>query len=518
MITDQLGTPDSQLGNTQLARFYNPPTFDQDVNHTLNLTQSATPGAVFNRTVEQTLTLVQDAQHPVTESVTSTLTLSHTVAVIKAHLSTVSTPLVLSHSVTYNGNYSRSIFQGLILTHAATKSIRRAIGVSQALTLTHSAVGVASKHAHNELVLSQLAEYEYVNGARNTLELTQSVDVSITVSKRLFSNLGIFHSVQVNGQFNKTVSQPLVLTQTVDYQLVKFTSNHLNLSHTVDYVLAKGTYDQLNLVQSVNVSKSVGKSAANNLINLRHSVVVHKSRAVSVRSALGLSHFVKATKVIHVSASNHLNLAQDLVRDRTIEDVQQSLNLTQEALGQKIAPRSVSSHLALTHTVTVSKTIVRHVQHTLVFNTSFQKPTGIVQHPFVDVPTAYAVKVARITILQSGFGVIVLPSAEFGDSDGNPSRINTKRAMNGTKRIYKRKTITNKLSYSFILDRVKAIELRSFVLAFNTDLITMTNWKGEVWAVLLTNNPFSFSEDAYWGSPWGNKCSITLEFEGVRLN
>jgi hypothetical protein len=46
----------------------------------------------------------------------------------------------------------------------------------------------------------------------------------------------------------------------------------------------------------------------------------------------------------------------------------------------------------------------------------------------------------------------------------------------------------------------------------------MLNWKGEFWLGFFTNNPFDIVEEGYRNAADGNRCTLTLEFEGIRLN
>lgn len=222
-----------------------------------------------------------------------------------------------------------------------------------------------------------------------------------------------------------------------------------------------------------------------------------------------------ARKVKALSASNTLALEHQVTGERYLADVVSELELTQELLGQCIRTKTATSALQLAQSVQLSKTQNLSPSNTLVFKHNYQKPTGF---GLVTVNEVEVVKVDAIVVLQSGDHVIVLPKPEFGDTLGGSSLLNVKRAMDGTTRLYKRSQISNKLTYTFVMDRNKALELKNFVALHPSDQIKMTNWKGEVWIVKFVNNPFTFTEDARRDSTGGNRTNVTLDFEGVKIN
>jgi hypothetical protein len=70
------------------------------------------------------------------------------------------------------------------------------------------------------------------------------------------------------------------------------------------------------------------------------------------------------------------------------------------------------------------------------------------------------------------------------------------------------------LQYSLTLSRMKALELRAFILAYYRATIKLTNHKGEVWYVQFTANPFAFSGKERSNLPGNEMSDITLEVEG----
>lgn len=275
----------------------------------------------------------------------------------------------------------------------------------------------------------------------------------------------------------------------------------------------------INLDDTLSVLKTTVRRDLRRLI-LRQTIGLSKTHSQSVVSNLGLQQTISKSYRPPRTVADTLTMTQTILRDQSDEDVESTLTLVQTISKSKIVTASVSHTLTLTQTVLPQIFVNLHVNSTLVFNPTWEKNTGISSPgtQTVTVPVVIGVKVRRLLILQSPDEVIVLPAAQFADVERGESRVNIKRAMSGDRRTYKRETIASSLSYQFIIDRAKALELRQFILAANTKVLRMENWKGEYWTVVLTNNPFSFTEEGFWNGDRGNKCSITLEFTGVRTN
>lgn len=105
----------------------------------------------------------------------------------------------------------------------------------------------------------------------------------------------------------------------------------------------------------------------------------------------------------------------------------------------------------------------------------------------------------------------VLPNPELADVENSQKSLFIKRAMDGTKRTYVRKSPNRLLTYTFRLQRPKLLELEAFIRAYHSQKILMTNHKGEVWNVFFTSNPFEFGIDRI-----DNDGVITLNLEGIK--
>lgn len=484
----------------------------------LGLSQTLGLAKDIVRSVPHTLSLTQLARKVIDESITSTLVPDQDVTFEKFKQASASNTLVSTHSVVVEVTIKRSINQGLPISQVAGRSIYRALSPTNTLTPTQLASAVVTHPANNTLSLSQSAVALVAKSVHQALVLTQIVDVDVTYRRNTADNYIPFQTLTRNITAHLAAANTLTMSQALVVHNVHSAHNVLALTQSVVVDRVKPAINLLNIAQLVQVSRTIGKNIESEM-DLVHTLIVSKGKALSLTHALGFNQFARGTRRLTVAAANTLALAQALVREYKNRSISQTLTLTQSGECSKLAPRTIEQSLLLTDTVSVAKTLVRSIVDTLVFKTTFEKYVGIADHEFVSVPAVQVVKVKKVVVLQSNTLVIVLPAPEFGDAESGTGRINIKRTMAGGRRVYARDNVTSKLNYQFIIDRKKAIELRNFILNSNTKFLHMENWKGELWAVQMTNSPFSFGEDAAWlGSSGGNKSSITLEFEGVRLN
>lgn len=117
--------------------------------------------------------------------------------------------------------------------------------------------------------------------------------------------------------------------------------------------------------------------------------------------------------------------------------------------------------------------------------------------------------------------ISILPSPRFADGEAPTLTVVSTRAMDGTLRTYvKTKNDRRKLTWSFLLTRHKALELREFVRVYFASDVEITDHNDRRWIGNFTNNPFEFvGEGRANPSPdalaRGEYMTIQLEFEGI---
>ncbi|TXH08445.1 MAG: hypothetical protein E6R03_18190 [Hyphomicrobiaceae bacterium] len=526
--------------------------FNRSIGQTLSFVQFVGLNKDIVREVSQTLTFVQAVHSIIPATATNTLTFTQDVTYQKFKVGNASNTFVPTQLATYERSINQ--LKGHNLTILQAVVLKRNIGVfaSSTLNLTQLAQGVVTKPAYNTLVMSQSATYTLSKVARNLFEPQHFVERDLTANRTLMQTFQPYHAVGLNKLSNESVSQTLALAQSVIGVAVKNASNTLALTQTVNLQLVKPASNFFGLGHFADVNGTFNIRRGHKF-KITQSVTLEHSSARGVTNVLAFNQKAKATRVRHASASNTLVLHQELVQehfDRSKTDV---LVFSQTAVGNRIINRSVGNQLHLAQSMVLSKTLNRTVNHTLTFNNSFQKnvyigskqvaivtvgpsqtvtingkqfvlnsvgPSGYVPingSQYVIVRSAEAVLVKNYVVLEAPGGAIVLPAPEFNDSENWTATTNVKRTMDGSRYIYKKETPANHLSYTFVVDRLKALEMRRFLMMFNTTAMRMINWKGEVWIVVLTNNPFQIIEEGYRSTLYGNRCRFTLDFEGVRI-
>ena len=113
----------------------------------------------------------------------------------------------------------------------------------------------------------------------------------------------------------------------------------------------------------------------------------------------------------------------------------------------------------------------------------------------------------------------ILPSPRFNDTQARRLEVDMKRSMNNTKRSYVKSNDRQTVSYTFILSRMKGLELRAFILAYNASKLRWTDHRGDVWEGYFTRNPFEFSSAGRAaGTPGGEIVEVTIQMEGERIS
>ena len=489
--------------------------FNKGYYQDFDMTQTAIAGWRHDEEVDDTLVMDQFAGHPIFEEVPQTLDLDQDASAVRARHFSASSTLTIVQDVDVSADHDRIVTQGFVINQAATRTISHNLIVNQTITFSQTAVGLTVKPASNTITFSQDATYTVGKHVHQTIIITQSVGIALTILRSIHTVFPMGQSATAEKTYRRTLTDTIVFTQEALAELVHDASNILVFAQDASAYSAKPAFNTLDLEELLILSKSIG-TPADHTVDFEQSAFVTKSYGLSATNAFGMSQFVHGDRILIVSASNTLTILQDLVRTRTLESVNQSLTISQTLACQKRVTPDVEQSFEITQDVQIALTKQLDISQTLIFLPSFEKPIGNGQT--VSVPTVQVVKVHKIVTLQTDDAVITLPSPEFGDREAYVDKLNIKRSMNGVRYIYKRTAPTSKLAYDFVMDRIKAIELRSFILANNSKMIRMENWKGEIWMVLLTNNPFSTTEEARWAGNLGNKSRVTLEFEGVRVN
>ncbi len=516
-FSGQFGSVNAAFGKIEFGILGGGSTLDADATSQLNLTQ--TVHFALALTIPQTITftdqVISGDNLPVDAD--NTITFTHSADVTRSLPASATNTLTFTQAASVEVTLNKLITQHLTLTQAASREIDKVVFPAHTITFTQVASAVTTKAVTNTLTITQSADVLLVKKASNTLIMDSVAAVSITLTKSTHHVFVPFHAATVHTTLNKAVAQTLNLTQVASATVTKFASNTLNLTQSCTVTNSKNTSNLLEITQVCTVNKLVAVNATNALL-LVQTFQPQFIRQVHAHDILAFDQNAAHKLILTHAAQNTIVFSQDLVRVRTNEDLSQTIVFTQAADVVKVSEQTIEQNLEFIQEATVSMSYNRTATNTLVFKEFFTKPVVIGDVTEVNIPQVQVVLVKPFVILQSPQTSIVLPPPEFGDSENSRGFLNIKRTMTGETYVYRRQNPLEKLNYDFVIDRKKAIELRAFLLQNNSKVLTLTNWKGEIWKVLLTNNPFQFTEEGYREGPQGNRSRIPLELQGVKIN
>ena len=122
-----------------------------------------------------------------------------------------------------------------------------------------------------------------------------------------------------------------------------------------------------------------------------------------------------------------------------------------------------------------------------------------------------------MTILQAPFSsiqtTIRLPSPNFGDTLGLGLDMDVMNSINNNRYTYIKRKGRDKINCTIEMTKKKALELQAFINLYLMDEIRLTDYKGDVWNVKLTQNPFDYEYVKR-----GEITTIQLVFEGVKIH
>jgi len=107
---------------------------------------------------------------------------------------------------------------------------------------------------------------------------------------------------------------------------------------------------------------------------------------------------------------------------------------------------------------------------------------------------------------------LMLPSPELGDTQNPEVDVVIRNSMNGKLYSYIKTNTRLLLTWDFVLDLGKAIEVEEFIKVYSSHNIRLTDWREYVYIVKLVNLPITFATIAF-----GERRQVRLQFEGVRV-
>jgi hypothetical protein len=225
---------------------------------------------------------------------------------------------------------------------------------------------------------------------------------------------------------------------------------------------------------------------------------------------LSLTQTVGVSLSVQETVTDNLDLTQTVGIVLTVQhpitdilDFQQTVTLYRSQI------MTVSDVIEFEDTLTIAGNFTTVIRHTIPFSES--TIDRIYENNIISVPSVLILKEQNYVTLQSPTSAIILPNPLFSDTESNVNDVHLSKTVGGKKYSYIKTTKRKHLKYEFNFRYKKCLELRNFLDSSNDIWLTMTNWKNEVWKVILINNPITFTaidREMY---------SVTLEFEGYKI-
>ncbi len=349
---------------------------------------------------------------------------------------------------------------------------------------------------------------------------TQTIGLNKSVGKQVAESLSFTHTQTTQDTLNLSVPETLVLTETLSTA-----GSSYNVE--VDQTLAFTQLIEHATFEIMTHTLTLTQAQTNVVVHNRHvASTIHLlstpghgtfTKTVHAANVIGFNQFQKATKLFTESVTSTITFTEEVAREVHRETISQMLTLSQTLNPDHLVSPLISQQLTLQNVVQYVKVTKVNVSSVLTFLPTHDR--FLADIPFV-VPNIQNVLVTHpCTILSGPSQVVVLPNPQFGDGQGNTGEFTLRYSINGKTYTYVKNNNTTKLNYSFWLSRSKCRELQKFLQTYQADLVQLQNWKGEVWKVYITNNPFEAHSVSLYG-PGVNeeRWDISLEFEGIRMN
>ncbi len=405
---------------------------------------------------------------------------------------------------------TKQIIEVLYIEGAGVRALNVNIEASALVTGVILALDYTVDFTAEAIVIADLTG---IWGLTSDISAEAVVNVELLSYKRMNAAITADGDVAVNIRKNIRYLDASIIASG-DITLVEFDvaperlGNTLNLTHsaTVEKVLSFSIEDTLNLqhqaslvyglrflsissqvlfTHSATFALALPTQTASSTLSFSHSAVPFRelnSYLVLQQEATVTTYFIEGT------ASSVLNLTDLVSLAGSVFNlpVESQLNLTQLATANEVRNLSASSNLTLSQNV-----------FAIVLP---EKKYILLQAPFELIQTS-----------------VVLPNPLLDDNESLISNLTLRRSMDNTPRTYVQTSKNKRLRYTFILNRLKALELEAFFNSYNGADIKMLNWKGQIWKVKLITNPIDYVQTRR-AEPGGDRTDVNVEFEGVLLN
>jgi hypothetical protein len=438
-----------------------------------------------------------------TVTVTDTVTLSQSIISQGIYNRALSDSITLSQSLGSQGIYNRALSNDVSIAQIVFK-----VGKITTLSLSHDVTLVPT------IRLGKIVQFKLSDSVSTSTLMHQLANVVHSVSitdaivlKRVLKR-SVSHNVSITeGPF---VNSPRVLFVTHNVAVTDFyapylatfrflVSDSVTLADSISERL--GTY-RATVIDTVTIGQFIRQIGALYFFTVTDTVSivskVNRQYLVSLHNDVALFPVIAKHREITRTVVTSLSGSTDFARDTNFSIITQ-LNLT-----------SIFSHAGSTYH--------RGFETDITLNQTFNNILFIPNPGPHGVVSGVNIVYGYLTLLESPVGTIVLPLPELNDSQKHNDSVQLKRSMSGRISAYVKKSTTQILTYTWLLDYTKALEFKQWALTSFSQNITLTNWKGEIWYGRILNDDLGLKAETKYAGPARQKTSVTLQFEGIKIN
>lgn len=308
----------------------------------------------FDPVVTQNLNLTQTVECEKTLNLSVSHTLTFTQHAYHAFFENVSHTLTFTQTATCVKLKNGIASSTLVPTQTLSRVLIASRDVQQGMALTHQVQRSVyrNKSVTQPLTLTQTAVGVQSKKTSSTLVLTQTADV--TVGKHIHQFVELTQSVNVSPIYNRALFSVLGLGQVVSRQLFlqRPVTQTLTLTQVATGVVVKAASNVLALTQ---VAVGITAKPANDILEVYHAVEVSKSVAGLADNFVDLQQSATATKSKAVSAHHYMGFNQVARGTKRITVTAENTLVLSQDLVRDRTLESVNHTVALTQTATVSK-------------------------------------------------------------------------------------------------------------------------------------------------------------------
>lgn len=415
--------------------------------------------------------------------------------------------IVISDLASYYKINYRDTIDSLVIEEIASK----VYDLTDSLTLIDSAVKV--QYHKDTLIFSENLTYEQVHRIISPSEwvFTDFAFRSKRVTKSVSETL-VFSDHTARAHFG-TAGDTLFINELVDRPLI-----HTSILNFNESVVVKAR-----LNRQINTTLSFYENRTKNI-----------NRTKTILDALNFLDNTNRSKRYTEIVNNSFSFSDHLARTIYFLTAQDSLIITASLINNKIIQQTPLDSLQITESSTLTKTLNLSTFDFILYNDGtlddnlvippyYTPPTSTPNSPFIPSPfipsttTPPRAVVANqyITILGVS-NALYLPPPEFNDYYKTLDQVVIKKSMTNTVRTLVKRNYQTVIHYDFVLTRNQANSFLYFFDHEHNSPLTIIDWKGLKWLVVLYSNSIDVVETGRW-APCGNRVKTSVEFIGKRI-